>query len=255
MILAYLILGIVTIIFLIVAIMMIAGKDIYFAICRRFIPKGCEVFIINNNRQISRHYKTAVEGIFKINGLMYVTNPDKILGLTDEMVKDIKISMQKSQNKIIEQIEELKLRRDFIIKQLNSLKNVPEAVPYIQQLQLQDREIIERIRLLESKSKLKEQNFYFARRGAYFYIEGDPVPKNFFDLYTEMDSIQLENVIIRAQTKDPKAVANLEKQLIFIKKVVLIVAIASAIAIFFSFKTSYLVTEMAKLQGIQFKFM
>ncbi len=72
--------------------------------------------------------------------------------------------------------------------------------------------------------------YYNQRRGAFFYIEGDPIPKDFHELYTEMDSIAIDNVIARSMTKDPKAVRNLEKELKTMKFMIIIAIIAAVAA-------------------------
>jgi len=251
MIMAYAILGGMSIVALMVIVLVIAGKDIAFAFSRRFNPRGCDVFIANPNRQINHFFEKPKEGVFKIEGNIYITNPNKLLGLSDNMIQQIKKARDKTRNNIQTKIDDLNQRKEFIKKQIESLPNAPENAPLISELGLHYTKLTEHINLLSSKLKTREQAYYMNRRGAYFYIEGDPVPKDFFEFYTEMDSAQLENVIMRAQTKDPKTLANLEATLLFLKKFIIFCLIAGAVASFFAFKNSSVLTQIAEKIGVQ----
>ena len=86
----------------------------------------------------------------------------------------------------------------------------------------------QRISILKTKLDTREQLYYNQRRGAFFYIEGDPIPKDFHELYTEMDSIAIDNVIARSMTKDPKLVKNMEKEIKIIKFLIIVTGICAA---------------------------
>ena len=111
-------------------------------------------------------------------------------------------------------------------------------------LQFQQLEI--QIETLKSKLDKKTQNYFRLRRPVYFYIKGDPIPKDFFELYSEMDCIQLENIISRAQTKDPKSLKKLEADISLIKKICIGMIILGAVAAWFAFKSSSGMEQIAQ---------
>ena len=80
----YIILGSVFGIALLAVVMVIAGKDILIAFQRRFSKRGCDVYVANLERTISHFFMTPKDGVFKINKVSYVTNPEKTKNLTEE---------------------------------------------------------------------------------------------------------------------------------------------------------------------------
>lgn len=247
----YLILGIFTTFILVLVVLIIAGRDIFFAFFRRFTTKWNDVFIVNPNRQISHYYKKSEDGVFKVDKKMYITNPEKLLGLSDDMIKDIREKMSLGRKKIENRIAKFNKKKENIEKKIRMLADVPENVTALDTLNLLVQEIDNKIETLQGKLQEREKGYYFRKRGAYFYIEGDPIPKDFYEFFTELDSVQLENVIIRAQTKDPKAIANLEKQIVWLKRFIIFCLIAGAIAGFFAFRNNAMLQEIAKNLGVQ----
>ncbi len=249
---AYLILGGFSIFMCFIVILVIAGREMIFAFFRRFTVKYNDVFIVNPNKQISHYYKKSIDGVFKIDSKMYMTNPDKLLGLSDDMVKEVQQGISVGKKLTEANIKKKERQIEVIMQKIKSFKGVPKAVPLIEDMNLQIKEIENRIELLKSKLIQRHQSYWLNKRGAYFYIEGDPVPKDFFSFYTEMDSVQLENVIMRAQTKDPKNVASIEKNVLWIKKFVIFALIASALAVFFALKNGSMLQDIGKHLGVTF---
>jgi len=249
---AYLILGIFSCFTLGIVILVIAGRDMIYAFFRRFTVKWNDVFIVNPNKQISHYYKKSVDGVFKIDNKMYITNPDKLLSMSDNMVREVQQSMSTGLKLLKDNIKRKERKVEIIMKQIKSLKNEPDMVPLIDQYKLQITELEGKIELLKSRLTEKENNYWFNKRGAYFYIEGDPVPKDFFSFYTEMDSVQLENVIMRAQTKDPKNLAGIEKSILWIKRFVMFALIAAAVCAFFALKNNSMLQDIGKSLGVAF---
>lgn len=250
--LIYLLIGGMSIFMMVAFILVIAGKDILFALFRRFTTKYNDVFVVNPNKQISHYYKKSKDGIFRVDGKIYITNPHKLLGLGDRMINEIRESMSLNKRKLQHRIDKLDFKADIIKKQIKSLADIPENSKLINEHSLQLTEINNSIELLKSKLIKREQNYWLDHRGAYFYIENDPVPKDFFELYTEMDSVQLENVIIRAQTKDPKGMADLDSQITWIKRFTMFALIAAAVAAFFAFKSNSMLTQLGDHLGVTF---
>ena len=76
--LLYSILGIFSVLVMGAVILIIAGRDMFYAFYRRIVPKGNDVFVANPNRQISHYYKKSKDGLFKIYVSMYLTNPEVV---------------------------------------------------------------------------------------------------------------------------------------------------------------------------------
>lgn len=248
--LIYTILGILMFFSLLVVLIIIAGRDIYFAFYRRFIPKGSDVFIINNNRHIDRYYKTAKDGVFKVRGMPYLTNPNKVLGISDEMAKDVRQSMDRSLKGLKGRILKLENKREGLETQLSGLKNTPSNQATIAVLNGQIATLDGKIAQLSNKIEKREESYVHQRRSAYLYIENDPVPKDLFEWYTELDSVQLDNVLVRVQTKDPRNLKDLESSLVWIKRFLIFAIIAGAVAAYFAFQSNSAVQQIAESVGV-----
>lgn len=246
----YMILGGVMLFSLFLVLLIIAGKDILFSFYRRFSQRGADVFIINPSRNMSQYFKTPKDGVFKIDGKMYVTNPHKLENLSPEMIKEVKNKLSLKYNKLKKLIEKREFKQQVITKQLKGLEGSKENFQIIEALKLQFQELDTQINTLRAKLNDKEQSYFSRKRPAYFYIENDPVPKDFYELYTEMDSVVLENIISRAQTKDPKSMAQLEKDIAFIKKFVLIAVILGVLAGWFAFQNNGAIKQLADASGV-----
>ncbi len=183
---------------------------------------------------------------------MYITNPDKLLSMSDKMIKEAQEKMSLGLKILKANIKRKEQKREIILKKVKALKNVPNSLPLIDKFQLQITAIEDRIELLKSRLKERINNYWFDKRGAYFYIEGDPVPKDFFSFYTEMDSVQLENVIMRAQTKDPKNLAGLEKNVVWIKKFIIFALIGAGVCAFLALKNGTMLQDIGTHLGVVF---
>jgi len=245
-------LGGVCIMALIIILVIVAGKDIAYAFNRKINKRKKDVFVVDNNKDIKHHFIEPKEGLFKINGVPYITNPYKLLGLTDDMVKKVQEQMDLKRKRIINIISRMEDKLNFISNQIKSVPESDDAAIKLDNLNFQKQDILNKIELMKSKLEDREHSYYYQKRGAYFYIENDPVPKDFFEWFTDMDSHQLENVIIRAQTKDPKNIANMEQNLVFIKKIVLFALIAAAAAAAIAIKNSSMISEIGAKLGVQF---
>lgn len=210
-------------------VLIISGKSIYHDFKARLFPKGAYVFMVNSNRQASQYYKQPEDGIFRIQNKTYITNPDKIMNLDEEMKRNVAGSIERRNKKIDNRIKVFQEKVEVALEQFRKLSDIPENSVQRGQLQSYILEMKNRIHLLEKSKQGKVEMYYHKRRPTFFYIEGDPVPKDFHEMYTEMDSITIDNVIARSMTKDPKAVRDMEKQLKTMK-FLLILAIGAAAA-------------------------
>ena len=226
----YLITGGFMVFALFLVILIIAGKAIFFEIYRRLVPRGCDVEIVNSNRQVSRYYRVPKEGQFKIKGMTYVTNPEKVMSLSDEMKQEVIKATFKRKERYERTKKRFEDKKRAAQLSLDKLEDTPANQAQIQQYNEYIENINQRLKVLAKKQEEKEQLYYNRRRGKFYYIEGDPVPKDFFEMYTEMDSIAIDNIIARSMTKDPKAVKDFEKQLKFLKFLTICAIIAAAAA-------------------------
>lgn len=246
----YLVLGFIMFFALLIVLIKIAGKDIFFAFYRFFTLKGCDIFIINpSNNHVDQHYKIAKEEHFLIDKEIYLTNPYKLQGLSPEMCKTVAEKMSLGTRRIKKLIEKCTEKRALIKKQLDMIKDAPENLLTIQNLTVQLNEYDTMLDTLNSRLEKRQQHYYRIRRPVYFYIKGDPIPKDFYEVYSQMDCIQLENIISRAQTKDPKSLDKLNKDVAFIKMIVLFLLIGVGVAIFFGFRCTQILDAMAQKTG------
>lgn len=248
--LLYIILGVISFFTLVVVLIIIAGKDIYFAFARKFNSKGSDIFMLNSTRNIDRFYKTPKDGTFKINGATYLTNPDKTLGLSDEMKQEVRKSMDISLRNLNKNILKLSNKREQLNKQIIATDPIPANAEKIGLMRSLYTDLDNKIATLESKREKRDQGYFMSRRSCFLYIENDPVPKDLYEFYTELDSIQLDNVMARIQTKDPRNLKQLESDISLIKKLVIFGLIASAIAGWFAFQDHSQIQQLAQNMGV-----
>ena len=242
----YTILSIIMFFGLFLIILVIAGKDIYFAFKRRLMPKGSDVFVANGSKKITQYYKTPHEGQFRIDKQLYITNPQKILSLDPKMLdkeqrdlfdKSIR-GVKKKKERISARIEKMKEKIALADAAIIELAQDKRNEAQIQALKYHISDLLGKIEFLKKKEEGQEEIYYHRRRPTFFYIEGDPIPKDFHEWYTELDSIMIDNVIARSQTKDPKAVRDMQKELTKMKVLIMIAIGAAAISAIVVFKLS-----------------
>ncbi len=229
-----------------VAILIIAGKDIYLAFARKFLYKWNEVYIVNANRQIAHHYLKPDNGKFKVNNSLYFCNPDKLLNLTEKQKQDIDAELKRNLKKTNERIAQYKRK----ISEIEEAILKEEDQDLRKQLREQANNLALGVNSLESKLARKEQKYYFRNRPAYFFIENDPIPKDFHEFYSMLDSIAVENEILRAMTKDPKSLKELEAHIKQIRLLCFGIAIGVAVVCYFVIKNNSMLTDMAKGLGV-----
>jgi len=233
-------------------VLIIAGKDIMFAFKRFFNKKGCFVFIINSARFASLSFLTPKENSFRINNNIYATNPKKCLNIEEKYITTaekakIKKSLDEREAKILKKIDWLKQKREKIIGKFNL-----EALEESQKLELLksvapiDAEIKRLNSLLKDIDK--SENYYYKSKPCFFFIEGDPVPKDFFELYSEFDSKIIDNLAARAAS----SAANItgQKNFDLLKWACIAAAIAAGIAAFLAFRNQTILNELAAKAGV-----
>ena len=236
-----------------VALYVIAGKDIRFAFMRRFRSKGADIFMLNPNRHVDRYYKIPdKEGNFKINGKTYITNPDKVGALGDKMKLKVEMSETKRKKRLHKRIQSFNKKKEAAEeKRMNAQNSQKPNEMLIFKLDEHIQNIQEKIDFLKSKLDEKEQQYFMARRSVYFYIENDPVPKDMFEYLSEFDVIQLDNLVARALSKDKQVAKDMEQTL---KKMLLYILIIGGIALlaaWFALKGSMGIEDVAKTIGIE----
>ncbi len=223
----------------------IAGKDVLFAFRRFFQKKGCDIYIANDARNIEHYYKVPEGNCFKINDETYITNPKKVMNLDDEAIT-------KSVNDSIKNLNEsVKKRVVLIEKKIEALKEKLLKVEDEKQIAYIKSEIerLDQIKVqFENKLKIQEQNYYKDKRPAFFYIKGDPIPKDFYEFYSELDSKIIDNIVSRAISKPPTQ--KTENELDKLKKWIIGAAIAAAIAAVLTIGHHNILMEICRAQGL-----
>lgn len=233
-------------------VLVIAGKDMVFAFKRFFNKKGCFTFIVNQSRFVSLDFRTPKELSFRINNNIYATNPKKCLNIetryiTSSEKEKIRKSLEKKEVDINNIIKKLEERRQKII----GIFNV-DALDEAQKLDLMNKVAPINAEITRLRAKIndidKAENYYFKSKPAFFFIEGDPVPKDFFELYSEFDSKIIDNLAARAAS----SAANIagQKSLDVLKWAIIAGAIAAGLAAFFAFRNQTILNELASRAGV-----
>lgn len=233
-------------------VLRIAGNDILFAFKRYFNKRGCFVFIINAARFADLYFLTPKENSFRINNNIYATNPKKCLNLETKYItvseqEKIRKSFEKKEAQINRIIEKLEKRKQKIIGVFNL-----DALDETQKLELMNKIAPIEAEITRLKAKLKDidksENYYYKSKPAFFFIEGDPVPKDFFELYSEFDSKIIDNLAARAATSSAGLVG--QKSFDMLKWAIIAAAIAAAIAAFLAFRNQAILNELAAKAGV-----
>jgi len=241
---AYLVMGISMFMGIVFVVAWVAGKDILMAFYRRFRTKGCDVFIANSNRNISHYYKVPKDNKFKIGGLPYVTNPEKTMNLSDADKDRIIDALKKREERLKQRITSLQRKKQVIDAQYKASTNPQQKF----MLQAQSAQIEVHIKKFQSMLRVKQENYFKDRRPAFFYIEGDPVPKDFYEYYSEMDSKILDNLLSRAISQAPSQKTEQDIKLL---KMFLIGTIGAAvIAAFLAYRNMTVLEQITKHFGI-----
>jgi len=221
----------------------VAGKDILLAFKRKVFTKGCDVFLVTQTRNISHFYKVPREGKFIIYGFTYITNPEKMMNLDeDEKLRIIDSIMQKEE-RYNARIQEVKKRIQILNAQYQV--TVEQNAKFQIYAQMQQLEGI--VSNFQSKLRKKQENYFKSKRPAFFYMEGDPIPKDFYEYYSTLDGKIIDNMLVRAKTEplNKKVESDLDK----LKLIVIGMAIACIVAAYFSYKNNSMLVELCKLGG------
>jgi hypothetical protein len=225
----------------------IAGKDIIFAFKRRFMPKGCTVYIVNTNRNISEYYLVPKKGVFTIDKLPYVTNPDKVLNLSNETKLKIVDSMLKHKEKLKKRIFNLISKKEQLQNTLDSIKNPSQKNVVMAKISSYESLINE----LKTKLDAKLENYFKDRKPCFLYIEGDPVPKDIHEYISTMDNQILDNMVAR-KISEPDGKREV-KTIEFMKMLVIGATIAAVLAALMSFSNNNGIMELCRQAGLTCK--
>ncbi len=225
------------------AVAIIAGKDILIAFQRKFSKVGCDVYVANNTRTISHFFMTPKEGVFRIKNNPYITNPEKTMNLTEAEQKRVMESLLKRENRLKARIKE-------ITKQKSELEVLHKASKDDKQkyyIMSQITHLEKIIRDLENRIRLKQENYFKDKKPAFFYIEGDPIPKDFYEYYSTLDSKMVDNLVSRSITQPPNAAA--DKEFKILKLIIIGAGIAAAAAAVMAFQNNSTIMEICRVVG------
>ena len=218
----YLVLGLTFGLTFLIVLGMVAGRDILMAFQRRFQRKGCDVYVANTNRNISHYYLTPKEGVFKIKKLPYVTNPEKTMNLTEETQLKVTEYITKKESRLGKRIIEFEQKQKGIDSAYQRCKDQRQKF----QLRAQYEHFESQIVKFKDQLRNKQENYFKDKRPAFFYIENDPIPKDFYEFYSSLDSKIVDNLVSRAKSQPPNK--KQEGDIQTIKMLVIGAAIASA---------------------------
>jgi len=218
----------------------VAGRDIVIAFKRRFDPRGCDIFIANTNRNISHYYKRPKNNMFKIDKLPYVTNPEKTMNLREEDKIRFAAAMFKTTKRLKKRIGELEAKKIALDKLSKSMKNENQKLIISAEIERLDKVVGE----LKKKLKLRQESYFKDNRAAFFYIEGDPIPKDFYEYYSTLDSKMVDNLVSRAISESPQS--KTEQDIRFMKMILYATIAASAVAAILAFRNQSILTELCK---------
>lgn len=227
-------------------VLYIAGKDIILALKRRFNRYGADVYVATDTRHIAHYYLTPKEGVFRIKGLPYVTNPDKILNMSDEArqnalknftkdeQKEIINYAKKRQKTIQERIEDEEKIRDKLEKELQALDDPSPLLQKNYRMKINHHNKI--ISKLKKVKNPKAANYYKDIRPAFYFVEGDPIPKDFYEYYSGRDAQMLDNLVSRAKTEAPQKMQEWDKMMKRQQLILYALAVAMGVLLFTMFK-------------------
>lgn len=240
----------------IVFILIIAGRDMLFALHRFMNPRGAYVFVVNSSRFADIYYLTPKENSFRIQGALYATNPKKCINIkerylhmTPEEQAKIEKAVKERQIKLEKRIEQLDRRKEDAITKfkLNFENPTDEQIAkFDKAITPLDNEIKRLKNMLVSIEK--SENYFFKSRPAFFYIENDPIPKDFYELYSEFDSKILDNLAARAATSAAKLTG--DKSMEIIKWLAIAAAVAAAIAAIVALRNQSMLNTIATNMGM-----
>jgi len=254
-------------IFLIIFLMVIAGRDILHGFKRYFDKKGCYVTIISPSLGATEYYLRPNGDHFKIGGLIYATNPHKALlqmkswrdsdflrnhktdtetqKLATKTIGDIEKSLQKSNKRREEKLYDIKIKIAQVDEMLTNKagKLTAEDLEYLRNLKSKYETQLDKI---SQMSPFRESNYYKNSRPSFFYLELDPIPKDFYEEYSELDAKTIDNIISRVATQSAK---KQEQTLNLVKWMIYGLLICSAVAAWFSFRNNAILLDMAKAAG------
>jgi hypothetical protein len=227
----------------------IAGRDVIFAFKRFFNRKGCFVFIVNSARTVEKYFLTPKNNVFRISGNLYATNPKKCLNLQEKYLskeekKKILDAITNRENDLKEQIKKIEERRKELEVYQTKLKG--EQKERVMQTILA---LSEKARELEKKISERDENYFFRSRATFFYIEGDPVPKDFYEFYSELDSKIIDNLAARAASSSAKMKGSKDYE--FMRWLAIAAAIAAVVAALLAFRNQTILTTIAQKLGAE----
>jgi uncharacterized membrane protein len=241
---AYLIMGMTMFVTLLIVVLIIAGRDMKLAFKRRFMPRGADILLVNLNRNVSHLYLVPKDGMFRIKGLPYVANPQKVLNVTEEDLKRIDKADKAKQERIDNQVQLYESQKAQLKEMIETAKTDAQKF----HLQSLVEHIDKRITDLKNTSPLKEENYFKYRRAFYLYLEGDPLPKNLHEFQTITDSQILDNIIARIKTAAPESLV--QNDVKKIKLLLIIVLGVAVIAAYFAWRDQQMLELLLKNAGL-----
>lgn len=242
----YTIFGVTFLIAIFIMLGFVAGKDILMAFKRKFDPYGCDVWIANSNKNMSHYYLRPKDGKFKIQNLPYITNPEKTMNYADLDKLTVVDSIMKKEKRINEKLAIFEKNKEELQQMLKEAKNDQQKFQIQSQIKKIESDVADTKELLDTK----QENYYNQRRAAYFYIEGDPIPKDLFEWYSAVDAKILDNTIARSITQ-PQEVTKQQEQINKLRILLLMALAAAGAAAILALQNSSGITALCEQAGLK----
>ena len=146
----------------------VAGRDIILAFQRKFSQKGCEVYVAEPTRNITHYFLTPKDGVFKIENLPYVTNPEKTMNLAQKDRENVLDSLLKRRQKLKVRIDDYKAQIKVLEIQKTKVELINSDDPNIMFINTQ----IERLKgilvTFESNLTVKNENYFANKKPCFF---------------------------------------------------------------------------------------
>lgn len=176
-------------------------RDVWYGLKRFIDRQSCDVYIVTKTKSILNYYmRPDPEGRFKIRGKSYIGNPDKIMSLEKDL-KDHVGNVLKERKKAVEERLLRISNKVALLKKVADNEEQSDETRFNAEKQLVV--LDQQQQRLKSLLNLKHADYIQRKRNAYFFLEGDPIAKDFMEIFSGMDCQLIDNLVSGEITKNP----------------------------------------------------
>lgn len=218
------------------AVLIVLGwKGIYYRLYLLIFRRACIIRIVNDDHKETEYLRTPNQGVVKVRGSTYVTNPDRV------NYSALDISTEGQVEKYRKQVEAAKNTLEDQLGLFEELSQKPQENKL--KLEQLEKEIKKLQRIVEKADTI----IFRGRIPLFTYREGIAIPIDYFAFESDKDSQILDNVVMRAQTKPSLT----SKAVEMTKWAAIAAACAAALAVVLMFKLETSVREAMQKVGVK----